>query len=97
MTEHKDDYPRMVYHVVESPVIVYSDEELQFHLDRGWSRTPKDFSELEALKAKIAYHQAEAERLADKLIELEDLLKNKNKLVESVAAEPEKPHRGKKK
>jgi hypothetical protein len=72
MTEKIIDFPRMIYHIVEDPKVVFNSEDLQFNLNRGWSMTPETFSEVKALRAKIAYHQAEAERLADKLIEIED-------------------------
>jgi hypothetical protein len=97
-----DDFPRMIYHVVEEPKIVQNADEMKMHLDRGWSRTPQTFSEVNAIRAKIAYHQAEAERLADKLIELEDAQEEALTVTDeerfgTAVQEPKKPGRPKKK
>ena len=101
MTDKIIDFPRMIYHIVEDPKIVFNAEDLKYNIDRGWSMTPETFSEVKAIRAKIAYHQAEAERLTDKLIEIEDKDKEEKKPLaepaESTTAEPKKrgrkPHK----
>jgi len=68
------DYPRMLHHIVEEPKIVNNAEEEKYLIDRGWSRTPQEFSEIKAIEAKIAYHRAEALRLAERMDELLEAL-----------------------
>lgn len=64
------DFPRMIYHVVDAPVIVYDKVELDDYLEKGWSLTPVLFDEIKALQAKIAHHKSEAARLTKVLDEL---------------------------
>jgi len=71
MAEYQD-YPRMIYHIVEEPRIVQDAEEEKHYIDRGWSRTPVMFTEIRAIEAKIAWHRAEALRLAERLDELKN-------------------------
>jgi hypothetical protein len=65
------EFPKMIYHCVEPPVIVKDKEEEQAYLAKGWSTTLQTFDEIKALKAKIAYHQSEVTRLEDILLEIE--------------------------
>jgi hypothetical protein len=52
-TEYKN-FPRMIYHVIEKPTVVTSQEELEKFLDRGWSTTPVKMNELAILDVKIS-------------------------------------------
>ena len=52
-------FPKMIYHVVEEPIIVFNEEDLKSFVDKGWSVDPIRFSEVRAIKVKIAHHKAE--------------------------------------
>jgi hypothetical protein len=64
------EFPQMLYHIVENPIIVQNKQELDKYLEQGWSKTPKDFDEIKLVKAKIKYHQSEVERLEEILEKL---------------------------
>jgi len=53
------DYPRMLYHFVEDPITVMSEEEENTYLEKGWERSPVVFNEIKLLEAKIAYYESE--------------------------------------
>jgi hypothetical protein len=65
------DFPRMIYHVVDDPITVNDAETIQLYLDKGWSLRPVEFSEADAIRAKIKYHEAEAARLKEVLVEID--------------------------
>jgi hypothetical protein len=48
------EFPKMLYHVVEPPKVVNTSEEEREYLEKGWSTNPVVFSELAAADAKIA-------------------------------------------
>jgi len=48
------DFPRMIYHVIEGRKIIETQIELDEHLEVGWSRTPIQLNEVAILDAKIA-------------------------------------------
>jgi hypothetical protein len=51
--EYKE-FPRMIYHVIEGRKIVETKEELDAHLEAGWSKTPIKLNEIAILDARIA-------------------------------------------
>lgn len=59
------EYPKMIYHIVEEPIIVQDKDEESKYLNRGWSISPVQFDEIRAVEAKIAYHKSEVDRLSD--------------------------------
>lgn len=59
----KQDYPAMIYHIVQGTKIVNNKEELQFHEKDGWIKDYKSFSEIDKKHEKIAYHKRELEKL----------------------------------
>ena len=61
------EYPKVLYHVVHEPIIVKNKEEVEEHCAAGWSPSPQEFNEVNALQAKIAWHNTEASRLQGKL------------------------------
>lgn len=48
------EFPKMLYHVVEPPKVVNTPEEEREWLSKGWSTSAVVFSELAAVEAKIA-------------------------------------------
>jgi len=56
-------YPRMIYHIIEDPIVVQSEEEMNEYIKKGWAKSPVLFTEINALNAKIAYYKSEIERL----------------------------------
>jgi hypothetical protein len=60
-------FPQMIFHVVESPKVVNTKEELDAHLAKGWSMTSVEFDRVKMVQAKIAYHKSEIERLSEML------------------------------
>lgn len=64
------EFPQMIFHIVENPRTVDTKEELDEYLAKGWSMTSVEFDKVKMVESKIAYHQAEIERLTDLLGEL---------------------------
>lgn len=64
------DFPKMIYHVVEEPIIVQTEEGLQEMLEAGWSESPVVFSEAKALDAKIAELETRLKDLKKKRLAL---------------------------
>lgn len=79
---------QMIYHCVEPPKNVYDQEDLDFHLAHGWAMSPQKFDLMTAMKAKIAYHRAEAERLQSALNELTEEFAVQKETEESGATAP---------
>jgi chromatin segregation and condensation protein Rec8/ScpA/Scc1 (kleisin family) len=52
-----DIYPSMLYHIVELPVIVHSEQEEIEWTAKGWQRERKEFDEYTLLKAKISHYE----------------------------------------
>ena len=67
-------FPQMIFHVVEAPMVVKSKEELERYLKQGWSMTSIEFDQIKMVRAKMDYHHAEFERLAEVLADLEALV-----------------------
>jgi hypothetical protein len=65
---HKD-FPRVIYHVIEGNKTVKTSEELQEYIKKGWSTTYKEASEVDALKARIVFHNSEFDRLQEEYLE----------------------------
>ena len=85
------DFPRMIYHIVEDPIVVRDEQELDRYLKQGWAKTPVVFNEINALKAKIAYHESEAQRLKSVLAIVE---KNLGPEPEIEKRHPGRPKKG---
>jgi mannose-1-phosphate guanylyltransferase len=56
MTE-KHDFPKMLFHVVEKPIVVNDEEEQKLYAAKGWQETSVVFDAYNLLKAKIAYYE----------------------------------------
>ncbi len=66
-----EPYPQMLFHVVLEPVVAADEKEESEWTAKGYSRHAPVVTEENLIKAKIAYHQSEVERLLDILGELE--------------------------
>ena len=67
------DFPRMIYHVVDDPITVGDMDTLNKYLEKGWSLRPVEFSEADAIRAKIKHHEAEAARLKEVLVDIDGI------------------------
>lgn len=66
MTEKKD-YPKMLFHVVEEPIVVKDLEEEKKYTSVGWRETSEKFDAYNLIKAKIVYHESQIELLVNNL------------------------------
>lgn len=70
MAEYQyQEYPRMLYHVSGNKV-VYSEEEFNFYLKKGWQKEAIELSEENRIEAKIVWHESEIDQLKEKLDDL---------------------------
>ena len=65
------NYPAMIYHLIDGERVVHSEEEKKRFLDAGWSDKRIPFNEVNAIKAKIASHEAEIRKLEINLVAAE--------------------------
>lgn len=72
------EFPQMIFHIVEEPLTINTKEEKAYYLDRGWMLTPQHFDALKAVKAKIAYHESEVRRLKEILVGMDVPEEEKN-------------------
>jgi|SRR5208337_505436 len=64
-------YPQMLYHIVLEPAIAADAKEEEEYIAKGYTRDIKKFTDENLIKAKMAYHQSEYDRLSDLLPEEE--------------------------
>ena len=61
-----------VYHQAQAPKLVKTQADLEYNLERGWTREWQDFNTKSMLKAKIAEMKAETDRLIGVLEGMEE-------------------------
>ena len=59
------EFPQMIFHVVEPPMVVKDKQELEKYLSQGWAMTSQEFDQIKMVQAKIAYHESEVARLQE--------------------------------
>jgi hypothetical protein len=69
------EFPMMIYHSVEKPVIVKDKSELDGYLAKGWRKEPYQFSKMERLEREINWHEEETLRLKGELAMLKEDMK----------------------
>jgi hypothetical protein len=66
-TDGHKDYPMMIFHISQKPIIINNSDELNMYLAKGWKQDPFQINEIDRLNKEINWHEEEGRRLQEEL------------------------------